>query len=682
MATSKQLKYSGIVWTSSTSGNTGNKRGAQIYAHPTSATNTNLAFDTNNAVGTSSPTTKMTILGDGNVGIGITAPGYKTKIVSPSLTWGTSINDDTAALSVVKGYQDGANDSDVNVARFASVRASYGATADWAGHISLFTNSSVTDGSEGTERARITWDGNNRVYFGRSTDKVLTVQTAGGNYVGIGTDEPEHHLHVSGDAIISGVLYDSTNSSGVSGHVLTSEVGGPQWKMIEDVLSGVGGNGTAEYIPRWTDSDTIGDSVISQSGSNIGINMTAANPATELHIGSLAAPTQGENWASLSIGEDNYPERRTQINAYRSLRGADWDHMGISFQPHTSSSHLDGPTITGMVIDYDGHVGIGTTTPSARLMVSTAIPPGDNTAIGLSNTLKLAAFSSNAVGRRMEIGFDQFYGSTYSHSVIGQIVTDRTSFETGDLYFATKGGTTDAAPTERMRIQSDGNVGIGTTNPGGRLETYVTAGGQFGLRLNSNFGGGNAVDFKPYISSVSNAGFSIDLATSTKFVINSDGNVGVGTASPTTLTELYQGSTTNPTELQITNFSAGDAFINFIERDATGNTNGTKFGEANAWGFQVGYDGGDNKFFIKSGNQETVVNRLTIQRDDGKVGIGTTAPWTRFTVSGGTTAEADDFIPMSVSPSVAGGNSAGILFGVYPLVGYAKQGIFLGKICR
>ena len=68
-------KYSGIVWTSSTSGNTGNKRGAQIYAHPTSATNTNLAFDTNNIVGSSSPTTKMTILGDGKVGIGTAVPG-------------------------------------------------------------------------------------------------------------------------------------------------------------------------------------------------------------------------------------------------------------------------------------------------------------------------------------------------------------------------------------------------------------------------------------------------------------------------------------------------------------------------------------------------------------------------------------------------------------------------------
>ena len=730
----------------------------------------------------------------------------------------------------------------------------------------------------------------------------------------------------AGDAIISGYLYDSTNSTGVDGYVLTSKEDGPQWKMIEDVLSGVGGNGTATYIPQWIDSDTIGDSVISQSGSNIGINMTAANPATELHIGSLAAPAQGGNWASLSIGEDNYPERRTQINAYRSLRGADWDHMGISFQPHTSSSHLTGPTITGMVIDYDGHVGIGTTgpgfmlqvdegttatyaasvrnaadnlqlklgtttgallniqgskisddtaydinlqadggqvgigtnnpgyrldvyetvaniaifrstitsyarvviragatgdaqltfqnntaskwtigndggdsdkfkieagggafgtsplvcilsdgkvgigsntpataldvvgeisglssgyntltratsnttgatsilglihntsgtptagfgsrlyfaskttttpsetqvlvdalwtttthatrtsdlaiqlvesavlsekfritgagdvgigtnapkvssqwlpaantlsvigdslagsveighseitnnvifgalkfvnpdnsdasqatnrfvagmysrcvtsdsnagddsggslhftvkpessamidaiailsdgkvgigttTPSARLMVSTAIPPGDNTAIGLSNSLKIAAVSSNAVGRRMEIGFDQFYGSTYSHSVIGQIVTDRTSFETGDLYFATKGGTTDVTPTERMRITSGGNVGIGTNDPAAHLHLYKASGATTVLtevNSNSTLGyeikktGTTTQHWKIVDGQTINGVLEFYDATDslTRMAIDGNGNVGINDSSPT-----------------------------------------------------------------------------------------------------------------------------------------------------
>ena len=70
-------KYSGIIWTSSTSGNSGNSRGAQIYAQPTSATNTDIRFDTNNAVGSSGPTTKLVVRGDGKVGIGTDGPGHQ-----------------------------------------------------------------------------------------------------------------------------------------------------------------------------------------------------------------------------------------------------------------------------------------------------------------------------------------------------------------------------------------------------------------------------------------------------------------------------------------------------------------------------------------------------------------------------------------------------------------------------
>ena len=488
-----------------------------------------------------------------------------------------------------------------------------------AGYLSFETRPA---GGSMTERVRIASDGN----------------------VGIGDNliAPEHRLHVSGDAIISGVLYDSTNSSGVAGHVFTSEAGGPQWKMIEDVLSGVGGNGTADYVPRWTDSDTIGDSVISQSGSNIGINMTAANPATELHIGSLAAPTQGGNWASLSIGEDDYPERRTQINAYRSLRGADWDHMGISFQPHTSSSHLDGPTITGMVIDYDGHVGIGTTTPSARLMVSTAIPPGDNTAIGLSNTLKLAAVSSNAVGRRMEIGFDQFYGSTYSHSVIGQIVTDRTSFETGDLYFATKGGTTDAAPTERMRIQSDGKVGIGTNAPtkflhvrapasstGGviaLLQSHDTANGWLQIQGNA----GNSWEI-----GATDSGFQFydDETAAYKVTIKNSGDVGIGVSSLKTwyagITQLALGSNRGTVVANASYIGVMEnAYLNASaawKKVVTG-------GASNVWQ-------DDGTIYLRTtatgGNaDDTITWNICAMDSSGEFGIGTSSPAQKLHVVG------------------------------------------------
>ena len=64
---------------------------------------------------------------------------------------------------------------------------------------------------------------------------------SGDGNVGVGSVVPQHKLHVNGDAQISGYLYDYNNTTGQAGYVLTSEENGPQWKQIEDVLSGVGG---------------------------------------------------------------------------------------------------------------------------------------------------------------------------------------------------------------------------------------------------------------------------------------------------------------------------------------------------------------------------------------------------------------------------------------------------------
>ncbi|MGH9650883.1 MAG: hypothetical protein ACRD3I_10480, partial [Terriglobales bacterium] len=81
-------------------------------------------------------------------------------------------------------------------------------------------------------------------------------------------------------------------------------------------------------------------------------------------------------------------------------------------------------------------------------------------------------------------------------------------------------------------VESGGNVGVGTTAPGARLESRVTSGGEIPLRLNTNFGGGNAVDFYPYIPGISNDGFQLSLGGTGRFWITSGGNVGIGTSNP------------------------------------------------------------------------------------------------------------------------------------------------------
>jgi len=103
-----------------------------------------------------------------------------------------------------------------------------------------------------------------------------------GSGLGVNISTPEHHFHVSGDAQISGYLYDSQNTTGEAGYVLASEEGGPQWKQIEDVLSGVGGSGVTNYVARWADEDTLTTGVLYDNGINVGIGTTV--PAHKLEV--------------------------------------------------------------------------------------------------------------------------------------------------------------------------------------------------------------------------------------------------------------------------------------------------------------------------------------------------------------------------------------------------------------
>ena len=90
-------------------------------------------------------------------------------------------------------------------------------------------------------------------------------------------------------------------------------------------------------------------------------------------------------------------------------------------------------------IDSSGNVGIGTSSPSNRLEVSGSIVSTDGT-------------TNNRMTRSGGVGL---FGTTTNHPI---------AFQTND--------------TERMRITSNGNVGIGTTNPAG-YKLFVSGTGYF-----------------------------------------------------------------------------------------------------------------------------------------------------------------------------------------------------------
>jgi hypothetical protein len=179
-----------------------------------------------------------------------------------------------------------------------------------------------------------------------------------------------------------------------------------------------------------------------------------------------------------------------------------------------------------LVIDSSGNVGIGTTSPTRELQVSAAVP-------------QVALLSSD---------------STICEYLFGDVADDnvgriRYEHATNNLSFWTNA-------SERLRIDSSGRVGIGTSSPSNNLDILsTTSGATVSARVGStassgvnnanliinNGGTGNATLRFDYESSTNRASIGVPQSTQALFFttagserlrIDSSGNVGVGATSP------------------------------------------------------------------------------------------------------------------------------------------------------
>ena len=74
------------------------------------------------------------------------------------------------------------------------------------------------------------------------------ITTTGIGSVGLGTANPTQKLHLEGNARISGDIYDSSNSPGVQGFILTKGTEGILWVREESIVTGAGGTiGQIQY---------------------------------------------------------------------------------------------------------------------------------------------------------------------------------------------------------------------------------------------------------------------------------------------------------------------------------------------------------------------------------------------------------------------------------------------------
>ena len=197
----------------------------------------------------------------------------------------------------------------------------------------------------------------------------------------------------------------------------------------------VTGTGTTNYLPKFTGTSTIGNSLVYDNGTQVGID-TATNTTYKLQVNGTFATSQlwqlADNSAEMKIGRYNssFP------NAYIDAIGPSGD---VGFQFRTQIAGAGGGT--KMTITAAGNVGIGTSSPATE---------AGYTVLSINNATYggLLDFSNNNT-LQARIGSDA--GAMY--------IQTKTSIP---MQFYT-------ANTERMRITSGGNVGIGTTTANQKL---------------------------------------------------------------------------------------------------------------------------------------------------------------------------------------------------------------------
>ena len=178
-------------------------------------------------------------------------------------------------------------------------------------------------------------------------------------------------------------------------------------------------------------------------------------------------------------------------------------------------------TIQSLFQGIPVNVGIGTSSPTATLQVCPGNP---------SSSTARAIFNTNDVAGRAGVSISNWTGSATTNG-------PRIEFDNSTRGVFGIGGADGAhafvivdqqTATERVRIDSSGNVGIGTSSPDSTLQ--VIAGAVAGFRVGYNNTSVNYYDADTQIFR------AID--GSERIRIDSSGRVGIGTSSPGTALEV------------------------------------------------------------------------------------------------------------------------------------------------
>ncbi len=307
----------------------------------------------------------------------------------------------------------------------------------------------------------------------------------------------------------------------------------------------------------------LDDESVIQQHITLGLGTMSAQYPDDVRIsggtidGVAIGGTNPEAGTFLSVSTDSVTERTTAA-------GVTVD--GVLLKDATLTGTLIAPTDglvvgTNQLILSGGRVGIGTTSPALTMHAVEENVATDSSTSMLRLTHTTDGTPAAGIGSGLEFEAEDAAGTTVAALVEG-ILTDVTDgAETGTLIFKTADSADDGL-AERLRIDNDGNVGIGTASPtevldvAGRIRaTHFIGSGSYLTGIGSAGGVANKesttvaadapVEDPPGSGTIAEPDGIGDIvfqtAGETRVFVGNNGQIGIGTIEPAAQLEVIGG---------------------------------------------------------------------------------------------------------------------------------------------
>lgn len=363
---------------------------------------------------------------------------------------------------------------------------------------------------------------------------ITTLASSSATVMSIGTTTASQALTVAGGFRLMGSFFDTTNASGTLGQILQTTGTSTQWVATSSLGLGLTG-GANGFLTRWTSASTIGTSTLLDNGTVAGVNATSSSfsfniqGAAGVNAFNIASSTGTSLFMVSQAG--NVGIGTSTPTAKLAVTGTSGSTGDVFVVASSTESQF-------LTVKSTGNVGIGTTSPVSALHVAGTLTATTIASTSLGETVsgltaKTVPTGNDMFGLMDSAANNVFKKLSWSNVLTGVGVWLQTVTGYTNNYVLTASSTStygvtwnsSATPRTVSLITASGTTAI-IVPAGGRITfTLVGGGGSGGVARGASpnacatGGGGGGVTKITFV------------ATSTSLTINASSTIGIGGAA-------------------------------------------------------------------------------------------------------------------------------------------------------